>query len=160
MTKTGAIIGTPQYMSPEQARGREIDGRSDLYALGIVFYEMLTGDAPYKGADSITVGIKHITEPVPVLPDDLIYAQGILNLFLAKNPDERYQSGMDAYKDLKILQKRMNLDSGVFMAAGQEETGTSTDASRAHERAPFTRGPGRNGCHGHTHRVTWPVTAT
>lgn len=118
MTKTGAIIGTPQYMSPEQARGREIDGRSDLYALGIVLYEMLIGEAPYRGADSITVGIKHITEPVPALPDKLVHLQPLLNRFLAKDPNDRYQRGFDALRDIKALQKQLNIDSGIFPAAG------------------------------------------
>ncbi|MEM1092753.1 MAG: serine/threonine-protein kinase, partial [Pseudomonadota bacterium] len=71
MTKTGAVVGTPQYMSPEQARGKDLDGRSDLYGLGIVFYEMLMGRVPFEGSDSVAVGIQHVTEPVPRLPDKL-----------------------------------------------------------------------------------------
>jgi len=121
MTKTGAIIGTPQYMSPEQARGREIDGRSDLYALGIVLYEMLIGEAPYRGADSITVGIKHITEPVPGLPDNLVHLQPLLNRFLAKDPEDRYQRGFDALRDVKTLQKQLNIDSGIFPSAVEQQ---------------------------------------
>ncbi len=65
VTRTGAIVGTPHYMSPEQARGKQIDGRSDLYALGIVLYELLTGRVPYHADDSLAIGIMHITQPVP-----------------------------------------------------------------------------------------------
>ncbi len=68
MTGMGMSIGTPHYMSPEQARGKEVDGRADLYALGIVLYEMLTGTVPYDADETFAIGIKHITEPVPVLP--------------------------------------------------------------------------------------------
>src|SRR5690606_32122720 len=71
MTRTGAVVGTPHYMSPEQARGKQIDGRADLYSLGIVLHEMLTGRVPYSADDSLAVGIMHITQPVPVLPADL-----------------------------------------------------------------------------------------
>lgn len=107
MTKTGAVIGTPQYMSPEQARGKELDGRSDLYSLGVVFYEMLTGQVPYEGSDSIAVGIQHVTEPIPRLPDKIAYIQPVLERFLAKNPEERYQTGGEALEDLQALERRI-----------------------------------------------------
>ncbi|MEM9532008.1 MAG: serine/threonine-protein kinase [Pseudomonadota bacterium] len=107
MTKTGAVVGTPQYMSPEQARGKDLDGRSDLYGLGIVFHEMLTGRVPFEGNDSVAVGIQHVTEPVPRLPDKLEYIQPVLERFLAKHPDDRYQSGGEALVDLKQLEQRL-----------------------------------------------------
>ncbi len=107
MTKTGAVIGTPHYMSPEQARGRELDGRSDLYALGIVFYEMLTGKVPYQGDDSVSVGIQHVTEPVPRLPQKLKHIQPVLERFLAKTPEKRYQNGGEALLDLQALEQQI-----------------------------------------------------
>ncbi len=65
LTGTGMSIGTPHYMSPEQARAQPIDGRSDIYSLGIVAYQCLTGSVPYDGEDSFSIGYKHITEPIP-----------------------------------------------------------------------------------------------
>src|ERR671937_560138 len=65
LTGTGMSIGTPHYMSPEQARAQTIDGRSDIYSLGVVAYQCLTGTVPYDGEDSFSIGYKHITEPIP-----------------------------------------------------------------------------------------------
>jgi serine/threonine protein kinase len=93
MTQTGAVVGTPHYMSPEQARGRSIDGRSDLYALGIVLYEMLVGRVPYQAEDSLAVGIMHISQPVPVLPEPLAHLQPLISRMLAKQPEDRWQDG-------------------------------------------------------------------
>jgi hypothetical protein len=105
MTRTGAVIGTPHYMSPEQARGRPIDGRADLYSLGVVLYELLVGRVPYHADDSLAVGIMHITQPVPVLPEHLAPLQPLLQRLLAKQPDERYQNGQqlaDAIEQFEI----------------------------------------------------------
>ena len=105
MTRTGAVIGTPHYMSPEQARGRPIDGRADLYSLGIVLYELLVGRVPYHADDSLAVGIMHITQPVPILPEALAPLQPLLNRMLAKQPDDRYQNGQqvaDAIEQIEI----------------------------------------------------------
>ena len=105
MTRTGAVIGTPHYMSPEQARGRPIDGRADLYSLGIVLYELLVGRVPYHADDSLAVGIMHITQPVPVLPEPLTPLQPLLNRLLAKQPDDRFQNGQqlaDAIEQIEL----------------------------------------------------------
>lgn len=93
MTATGTVIGTPHYMSPEQAQGLELDHRADIYSLGVMFYEMLTGTVPYAGTSALSIGIKHLKEPVPQFPPPLHVYQPLLNMFLAKNPDERFQSG-------------------------------------------------------------------
>ncbi|MBK1734785.1 hypothetical protein CKO15_05670 [Halorhodospira abdelmalekii] len=90
MTGTGMSVGTPHYMSPEQARGQTVDPRSDLYALGVVFYEMLTGQVPFDAADSIAIGIQHVTAPLPRLPSPLAAYQPLLDRLLAKTPEERY----------------------------------------------------------------------
>ncbi len=96
MTQTGAVVGTPHYMSPEQARGRSIDGRSDLYSLGIVLYELLVGRVPYQADDSLAVGIMHISQPVPELPDALAHLQPLISRMLAKQPEDRWQDGSRA----------------------------------------------------------------
>jgi tetratricopeptide (TPR) repeat protein len=105
MTRTGAVIGTPHYMSPEQARGRPIDGRADLYSLGVVLYELLVGRVPYHADDSLAVGIMHITQPLPILSEHLAPLQPLLNRLLAKQPEDRYQNGQqlaDAIEQLEI----------------------------------------------------------
>ncbi|HZP65220.1 MAG TPA: protein kinase [Rudaea sp.] len=105
MTRTGTVIGTPHYMSPEQARGRTLDGRADIYSLGVVLYELLVGRVPYHADDSLAVGIMHITQPVPVLPEALQPLQPLLNRMLAKQPEERFQNGQavaDAIEQFEI----------------------------------------------------------
>jgi hypothetical protein len=95
LTGTGMSIGTPHYMSPEQARAQGIDGRSDIYSLGVVAYQSLTGTVPYDGDDSFSIGYKHITEPVPT--PQLITADErrlfeVIKRMLMKDPNDRYQS--------------------------------------------------------------------
>jgi len=95
LTGTGMSIGTPHYMSPEQARAQNTDGRSDIYSLGVVAYQCLAGHVPYDGEDSFSIGYKHITEPLP-LPN-LVSADErrlfeVVRRMLAKDPGERYQS--------------------------------------------------------------------
>ncbi|AIS12544.1 serine/threonine protein kinase [Pseudomonas chlororaphis subsp. aurantiaca] len=89
-TQAGFAVGTPSYMSPEQARGQQIDGRTDLYALGVVLYEILTGKLPYIGSDSLSTALAHLTEPLPELPIAHGRYQGILRKLLAKDPAERF----------------------------------------------------------------------
>ncbi|MGI4837112.1 MAG: protein kinase domain-containing protein [Janthinobacterium lividum] len=89
-TQAGFAVGTPSYMSPEQARGQDIDGRADLYALGVVLYEMLTGELPYMGTDALSTALAHLTEPLPELPISQGRYQGILTRLLAKDPAERF----------------------------------------------------------------------
>lgn len=95
ITATGEIFGTPYYMSPEQGHGREVDARSDVYSLGVIFYEMLTGKKPYLAPTPMAVIYKHSHAPIPTLPEDLAPWQRILDKLLAKEPPERYQSAAD-----------------------------------------------------------------
>ena len=95
LTGTGMSIGTPHYMSPEQARAQAIDGRSDIYSLGVVAYQALTGTVPYDGEDSFSIGYKHITEPIPT--PQLITADErrlfeVIKRMLMKDPNDRFQS--------------------------------------------------------------------
>ncbi len=95
LTATGMSIGTPHYMSPEQARGEKVDGRSDFYSLGVILYEMLTGSTPYESESTAGLLIKHIQEPVPRLPEKLKHFQPIIDRMMAKNPGERIQNGRE-----------------------------------------------------------------
>ena len=95
LTGTGMSIGTPHYMSPEQARAQPIDGRSDVYSLGVVAYQCLTGAVPYDGEDSFSIGYKHITEPIPT--PNLVTADErrifeVIKRMLMKDPYDRFQS--------------------------------------------------------------------
>ncbi|PRA19542.1 MULTISPECIES: serine/threonine-protein kinase [Pseudomonas] len=89
-TQAGFAVGTPSYMSPEQARGQEIDGRADLYALGVVLYEILVGKLPYNGTDALSTALAHLTEPLPELPVHHGRYQEVLRKLLAKDPAERF----------------------------------------------------------------------
>ena len=91
-TASGAVSGTPAYMSPEQAQGLKVDHRSDIYSLGVVLYEMVAGRIPFDGDTSWTLIFKHINEPPPSIEGIQPSLQAVLDRALAKKPDERYQS--------------------------------------------------------------------
>lgn len=99
LTSAGAIMGTPAYMSPEQGKGAAVDGRSDLYSLGIMFYEMLTGQVPYHDEYPMGVVIKHIRDPLPsareLVPNLSDAIENVLIKSLAKDPTDRYQTADD-----------------------------------------------------------------
>src|SRR5689334_9053577 len=98
-TMTGSIVGTPHYMSPEQVQGRAVDGRSDQFSLGVIAYEMLTGEKPYTGEHLTTVVYKIVSEePLPphrLNPTLGAPIEGVLRKALAKNPDGRYTTCQD-----------------------------------------------------------------
>jgi serine/threonine protein kinase len=100
ITRHGTVVGTPQYMSPEQAAGRALDGRSDIYSLGVVFFRMLTGEVPFKADSAVAVGIRHLQDPIPRLPDHLMPMQSVVDRFLAKKPEARFQTGAEVIEAL------------------------------------------------------------
>lgn len=91
ITGSGQIFGTPYYMSPEQGHANEVDARSDIYSLGVIFYEMLTGKKPYVASNAMGIIVKHNQEPVPMLPNRLSQHQSLLNMMMAKLPEDRLQ---------------------------------------------------------------------
>jgi serine/threonine protein kinase len=91
-TASGAVSGTPAYMSPEQAQGLKVDRRSDIYSLGVVLYEMVAGRIPFDGDTSWTMIFKHINEAPPAIPGIQPAVQTVIDLSLAKNPQDRYQT--------------------------------------------------------------------
>lgn len=105
MTQVGTVVGTPHYMSPEQTKGKQVDGRSDLYSLGIVLFEMLTGSVPYQGDEAVTIALKHISAPIPKLPMQYLAYQKIIDKLLAKDPEQRYQRGKDLVSAIEELEK-------------------------------------------------------
>ena len=95
LTMDGTAMGSPDYLSPEQAECKPLDGRTDIYGLGVVLYEMLTGRKPYHGGSYIETVMAHIREPIPSLPDHLQRYQGLLDRMMAKVPQERFGSAAD-----------------------------------------------------------------
>lgn len=93
MTKEGSTVGTPVYMAPEQWRNHDVDGRADLYSLGVVLYQLLTGRVPYSGSDGWAIGMQHMQAPLPRLPSTLVALQAVLDRLLAKDRSERFPSG-------------------------------------------------------------------
>jgi eukaryotic-like serine/threonine-protein kinase len=101
LTERGLIFGTPHYMSPEQGHGEPTDPRSDLYSLGIILYEMLTGGKPYRAESPMGLIYKHRKEPVPQLAAGLDGLQPLLERLLAKRPEERFPSALAAAEGLE-----------------------------------------------------------
>src|SRR5436190_2826229 len=96
LTGTGMSIGTPHYMSPEQAKAGSLDGRSDIYSLGVVAYQCLTGAVPFDGEDSFSIGYKHIMEEIPTPPPDNPEKRQLFEIIrkmMAKTPAQRFQNG-------------------------------------------------------------------
>ena len=92
ITSDNMVMGTVGYMSPEAGQGKSVDLRSDIYSLGIIFYEMLTAKKPYIGKDPADVVLKHVKAPIPWLPDRYKQVQGLFEIMVAKDPDNRFQS--------------------------------------------------------------------
>lgn len=116
LTVTGALIGTPQYMSPEQAKGEKLDSRTDLFSLGIVFYELLTGDVPYKADTAMASLVKRSTEvaraPIEVVPEVPRALSNIVSKCLERDLMRRYQSAPEILADLERCRgKRSKLAS-------------------------------------------------
>jgi eukaryotic-like serine/threonine-protein kinase len=122
MTEAGSIVGTAQYLSPEQARGTAVDQRSDLYSLGIVLYELVTGTLPFNGDTPVEIAMKHLSQTPelpshlrPELPRELDL---VVTRALAKDPDERYQSAEEMDADLERLAR------GAAVSPETEESAT------------------------------------
>jgi serine/threonine-protein kinase PpkA len=100
MTHAGEVRGSPYYISPEQAEGAPVDQRCDLYSLGVIFYEMLTGTRPFRGNSVMAIIQSHRNDPIPVLPEELSRFQRLIDGLLAKSPAERFPSGVTALGEL------------------------------------------------------------
>ena len=110
MTQTGLMVGTPSYMSPEQARGIEVDGRSDLYGMAVLCYEMLTKELPFDADSAVSIAVKHLTADIPTLPENLAAYQPFINKALAKEPDERFQTGREMFAAFSEVRSQFNDD--------------------------------------------------
>src|SRR5262249_8020606 len=121
ITESGVVMGTPRYMSPEQARGMKVDGRTDIFSLGVALYEMIAGRAPFEGATPGDVIVSILErEPPPVsryaegIPTEL---ERIVAKALRKNRDKRYQNIKDLLLDLKNLKQRLTFEAQLERSA-------------------------------------------
>jgi serine/threonine protein kinase len=138
ITATGQAIGTPTYMSPEQAAGGEVDGRSDQYSLGVLFYEMLAKKPPFEGETAMQVAYAHVNTPPPSLPMEYAFAQPLLDRMLAKKPANRYPDLKVFVRELKnilvgspVLQKRLQMEPGQNVSEQLKAMGFSESQVQA-----------------------------
>ncbi|MGA9333523.1 MAG: bifunctional serine/threonine-protein kinase/formylglycine-generating enzyme family protein [Rudaea sp.] len=106
VTREGDTLGSISYMSPEQARGQALDGRSDIYSLGVVCYECLTGTLPFDGPDSLAIALAHVEQPIPRLPPAQRHWQGLIDKAMAKSPDDRFQTATEMLDVLNVFERR------------------------------------------------------
>jgi serine/threonine-protein kinase PpkA len=134
LTKDGIALGSPYYISPEQAESKPVDGRADIYSLGIILYEMLTGKKPFQGDSDIQIIISHLSEPVPSLPEGLEQYQELVDRMIAKNPDDRFSTAEEMLLYIKTFRqsgcqparKKMSADfSEETRAAGTSRLGNA-----------------------------------
>ena len=126
MTQVGKVIGTPKYMSPEQTKGDTLDNTCDLYALGIMLYEMLTSNVPFDGGNAFEIGIKHLKEPVPRLPKDVAVFQTLIDKLLVKNKEQRLQSGQEVISILGKIEEVLRLKKALEKSAERKKGASKT----------------------------------
>jgi len=140
-TKTGMVLGTPSYMSPEQLAGKKVDGRSDLYSLGVMLYQMLTGVLPFRGDSMAELMFKIANEEAPdirivraELPQGL---SDVVSLALTKRPETRYQNGEQFAQDLLALIQTGGVVDSVNMASPSPADTVAGAASPSEKTVAF-----------------------
>jgi len=121
LTSTGIFLGSPNYVSPEQADGVKLDGRADLYSLGCIFYEMLTGEKPYVSDSVIDIVIKHKQAPIPKLPNDLKEYQHLVNKLMAKERENRFPDAEAVIAEINKLKSTQRSATGLQGLVDEEE---------------------------------------
>jgi beta-lactam-binding protein with PASTA domain/tRNA A-37 threonylcarbamoyl transferase component Bud32 len=150
LTQTGAVIGTATYFSPEQAQGFQVDGRSDVYALGVVLYEMVTGQAPFSAESPVAVAMKHVREdPIPpsqLRPDVPPDLERIILKALSKSTQSRYQSAGELRADLIRFGRGQAVEAAVPPPAVEPPTEAATRYEEpAHHGQMWDEQPKRKG---------------
>ena len=150
--RTASVLGTANYISPEQAMGEPVDPRSDLYSLGVVLYEMLTGEVPYSADTPVAVAMKHVSEPPrepreadPEVPEGI---SAVVAKLLAKKPEDRYRDAAELAEDLRRIRDGLPpAFSGVAGSDGEKgaDGGRTVAATPARPLAGVGNGKGRRG---------------
>ena len=147
LTQTGTVLGTSNYIAPEQARGEQVDALSDVYSLGCVLYELLTGDVPFDGENFVAVAMRHINEPAPSVldqrPDVPLRLDSAVRRAMAKHPSERFESMDDFVQELQAC-------------LGELAPGPDADATMIAQSPVLREGPKRVVRQGRRRR-TWPL---
>ena len=135
ITRTGMGLGTPDYIAPEQGLGKKVDGRADIYSLGVIFYEMLTGSKPFTEGKGLQILMRHIMEPFPhpslLVPDLPAEVEAVLLKMVEKDPDKRYQSMEQLANALQELQTLKNASiSNVGGLFTEESAGMALSRSK------------------------------
>ena len=129
MTQTGAFLGTPRYMSPEQVEGKPTDGRSDLYAFGLILYEMVAGDVPFTGESTLKVMYQRLQErpksPKATNPSVPTWLERVIMRCLEKDPEDRYQNAYEILADLQGGQSVSGLSRSGISRSGLSRSGSS-----------------------------------
>ena len=143
MTQTAQVIGTAQYLSPEQARGERVDARSDIYSTGCVLYELLTGQPPFTGDSPVAIAYQHVREePIPpsqIDPEIPKWADAIVLKAMAKDPAHRYQNAGEMRADIQRAMSGMPMDAQTMAMASNY--GRATRTMRQRPRPPAARPP-------------------
>lgn len=145
LTQTGSVMGTASYFSPEQAQGLAVDPRSDLYSLGVVLFEMVTGQPPFTASSPVAIAYKQVQEPAPLAssinPSVPPALDTIIDRLLAKQPDQRYAAAEDLRTDLRRFREGQPITAGPGAAAAAAAAGVAATAAMPrteYDAAPFT----------------------
>ncbi len=139
LTSTGMFLGSPNYMAPEQSEAGPIDGRADIYALGIILYEMLTGERAYTADSVIDVIVMHKKSPIPTLPAGLEAFQELLNLMMAKDRNDRFRDAQSLIHYIEQMRKVGTIKSKAEMAGHPDFDITREDDIEGETTTPVTR---------------------
>jgi len=137
LTMTGSMIGSPHYLSPEQVKGGAVDGRADIYSLGIIYYEMLTGKRPFTGDSEVNIAIKHLGRPMPKLPKVFAAYRGIIDRMTRKDPGERFPSCGSLLEALSELELKGTWSGEVLplpLSTPQEPGVSKVDVGRGRQQ--------------------------
>lgn len=126
LTLTGTTVGSPHYLSPEQAQGKTLDGRADVYSLGIMAYEMLVGAKPYVGESDIDTIFKHINDPIPRLPAHLSAYQELIDRMIAKLPEDRFENARAVAAFIDGMHVGPSSPAGVDLDLGEAAEAPAT----------------------------------
>jgi serine/threonine protein kinase len=155
LTQAGTVVGTASYMAPEQAADEPLDGRSDIYSLGVVLFEMLTGRPPFDGETLVAIALKHVNEPTPSLrainPDIPLEFEQVVFTSMEKWPDDRFQTGMEMAQALtaalrmvssqQIVTRSISLPGQPAVASSGAESGTGRNRPRSPSRVAVVAPP-------------------